>query len=199
MSKKEECFYEAGRAVMLWLFGKSWDIVKIDMSAKSGSRIIIRDCLYGTAHMISQTKVDDRETEQYITGQAKIAVMYFLSELAAKGRTDGAEDWLESEMDACEWGTDSKHDIFRAVAVVKSLYGDSKKADQSLFRWARWCDEALSDFRVWGCIEVLAEHLGKMKSPITGPRIRHLLHNVWPVAGLPIRAMGRKWRERFDV
>jgi len=199
MSKKKDCLHEAGRAVMLWLLGKSWDIIKIDMRAKPNQRTQIRDFLYGTANMISRTNINDRETEQYVTGQAKIAVMYFLSGLAIYGRIDGAEDWLEAEMDACEWGTDKEHDLYRAVKVLKSLYGDSKKADQSLVRWARWCDEAFSNSKVWGCVESLAGYLHKTKSPITGPQIKKFLHNVWAVAGPPYRALGRKWRERFDV
>ena len=199
MSKKNDCFHEAGRAVILWLFGKSADIVKIDMSAKQGNRTCIRDCIYKTAHIISGTNLDDRLTEQYATVQAKIAVMYFLSRFAVQGRIDDVTDWLDCEMDNRDWENDRLHDMNHAVEIIKSLYGESRKAEQALTRWAHWCDEALVDSSVWDCIEALANYLNKAKASITGKQIGNILHNAWPAGSLPYRALGRKWRERFDV
>lgn len=113
------------------------------------------------------------------------------------GKDSGyGEDWLDELID--EHFGDEGTDIANAIAAAAAVYPTERRQFGFLRRVAGWTDEAFSDPRVWSAVASLAARL-EVADLVEADEAFDLMAAGWgeDAPGMPILALGRKWRRRF--
>lgn len=193
--RESAAYYQAGQAVMLYLFGHKIMGIRLRRFADGGGLIKYR-LHEPTSYIISSPSETEKRSLEvkkiYDRRMQQFALIYYAGHCAKfKFRQKTIPDkFVLSEIfetDICK--------ITQAIFRLNEILGEVRYGKSDMFRWMNECDKIVRTTRVWGVIKKLAAAISSSgREGLSSSEITNILKK-----GLTPFMAKTMWKQNFDI